>query len=149
MKNSYPICGTGVCGTQDDLNSIFRSLFGEMIPAKDGGIAQYRQPIAEVYETDKELVAELEMPGVSKDDIKVNVKDGVLEIKAEKKQEKEEKKKDSYRYERSYAGFHRYIQLPEGVDGKQIRGTYEAGVLRLEIPKPKEQKALGYEVKIN
>ena len=115
----------------------------EIMPVK------YRHPVANVYETEKDFVAELEMPGINKSDIKVNVKDGYLEIKAEKKQEKREEKKGTKSYQSSYCGFYRNIPLPDGVDERKISGNYKDGVLKLSIPKTGETKKLGFEVKIN
>ena len=144
---------------QRNMESLFGGIFGvpilesqrplEAPTGKKLALAPFRRPLCDVYEKGNNLVAELEMPGLNKDDIKVNVEDGYLEISAEKKQEKEDKKKNSYRYERRYAGFQRYIQIPEGVDPKQIKGNYKDGVLRLEIPKPKQIEKKGVQVKIN
>ena len=97
----------------------------------------YRQPVSDIYETDSELVAEIEIPGMNKDDIKVHVgKDGI-EIKAETKHEvkDEDKKKGVYRFERNYAGFYRHFSLPQNVDTANATAKYENGVLKITVPK--------------
>jgi HSP20 family protein len=112
-------------------------------------VAQYRKPVADIYETEKEYVAELEMPGVDKKDIKIHVSEDAMEIKVEKKEEKEEKKKDSYRYQRNYTGFYRCFALPENADSNKVEAIFKNGILELKIPKNavKEQKLKMIEVK--
>lgn len=72
---------------------------------------------------------------MNKEDIKVEVRDGQLVIRGEKKQEKKEDKDNYIRVERSYGSFVRKITLPEGVDPQQGKATYNNGVLELRIPK--------------
>ena len=110
----------------------------------------YRQPLADIFETDKEIVATMELPGVEKKDIEINVDNGVLEVKVEKKEEKkeEEKKKGLYRLERSYAGFYRSFRIPENVDADKITATYKNGVLELRIPKKSEKKKKGKKIEV-
>jgi HSP20 family protein len=94
-----------------------------------------RQAIADVYETDKEIIATVDIPGVDKKDITIDATDNSLQISVEKKKEKKEDKKGVYRIERSYAGFYRSIPLPEYADKDKVGATYNNGVLEIKIPK--------------
>ncbi|MDK2849912.1 MAG: hypothetical protein PWP03_23 [Candidatus Woesearchaeota archaeon] len=112
--------------------------------------ADYREPLADIFETDKEIIATIELPGVDKKDIDVNLRDDGLEIKVEKKDEhkQEDKKKGFYRIERRYSGFYRFIPLPEYADRSKIDATYNNGVLELRIPKIKNTKNKGNKIPV-
>lgn len=81
-----------------------------------------------------------ELPGVTRDNIKVRVEDDILTLEGEKKEEHVEGKKgtDFYRQERSYGSFMRQFTLPAGVDPKSIKSSFKDGVLKIEVPKGKE-----------
>jgi len=99
-------------------------------------------PAVDVTETDKAYEITAELPGIDQKNVEVNVADGGITIKGEKKEETEEKKKDYYVSERRYGSFERYFGLPEGVDAEKIEATFKNGVLRVTLPKTAEaQKA--------
>ncbi len=130
---------------------IYRSR--EALPShteSDIACSNYKRPLADMWETDKDVLATLEIPGVTKEDIDINVVDDSLEIKVEKKEElKEEgKKQGMYRLERRYGGYYRTMSLPENVDPDKIKATYENGVLELRMPKVKSRKK-GGSIKVN
>ena len=96
----------------------------------------------DIQDTGKEYVLEAELPGFNKEDIHVDVQDGVLTISAkheEKQDEKDEKSGKYVRRERRYGSYQRSFTL-DGVDPKSIQATYENGVLKLTLPK--EQPAV-------
>ena len=81
-----------------------------------------------------------EMPGCAAEDIDVQLKDGVLTIKGEKKVENDDKQKDYHIMERSYGMFERSFTLPAEVDGSKVDATFDKGVLKVTLPKlPQEQ----------
>ena len=91
----------------------------------------------DIQDTGKEYVLEAELPGFNKEDIHVDVQDGVLTISAkheEKQDEKDEKSGKYVRRERRYGSYQRSFTL-DGVDPKSIQGSYENGVLKLTLPK--------------
>ena len=91
----------------------------------------------DIQDTGKEYVLEAELPGFNKEDIHVDVQDGVLTISAkheEKQDEKDEKSGKYVRRERRYGSYQRSFTL-DGVDAKNIQGAYENGVLKLTLPK--------------
>lgn len=104
--------------------------------SRDLTISNYRQPLMDINETDKEIIATIELPGVDKQDIHVNATEDGVEVKVEKKNEKKEEdsKRGLYRIERSYAGFYRYIPVT-GIDVDKINASYKNGVLELKMPK--------------
>ena len=109
--------------------------------------AEYRMPYVDVIETDKEVVATAEMPGLEKQDIKINLTEDRLEISAEAKSEEERKEKGYTYRERRYGGYFRSISLPAPVDPNNSKATYKNGVLEIRMPKTevKEKKLLSVE----
>lgn len=95
-------------------------------------------PAVDVTETDKGYEITAELPGLDEKNIEVNLANGGLTIKGEKKEEKEEKNKDYYVSERRYGAFERYFTLPEGVDAGKIEATFKNGVLKVALPKTAE-----------
>ncbi|BAL74973.1 Hsp20/alpha crystallin family protein [Bradyrhizobium cosmicum] len=95
-------------------------------------------PAVDVSESDKAYEITAELPGMDEKDIEVNVANGALTIKGEKKEEKEEKQKDYYVSERRYGSFERYFELPDGVDAGKIEAAFKNGVLRVTLPKTAE-----------
>jgi HSP20 family protein len=89
-------------------------------------------PRMNVSETDKAI----ELTGLEKGDVELNVADDVLTIRGEKKVEKDETKKDYRLIERSYGSFARRLQLPTGVDPAAITAEIANGVLKVTVPKP-------------
>jgi HSP20 family protein len=106
-------------------------------------------PRADIRETDKEYILDVALPGVRKEDVKVEVKDDVLTVTGEKKTEKEEKGKTWLRRESSYGSFQRSFSLPEGLHPEDIKASHKNGVLTLAMRKPAEAKTRGVSVKID
>jgi HSP20 family protein len=93
-------------------------------------------PTMDVFERDGDLVVKLELPGIDPGkDVTIEVREGVLVIKGERRQEKEVKEEAYYRMEASYGAFERRIDVPEGIDDGDISATYADGVLEVVIPK--------------
>ncbi|MDY6814766.1 MAG: Hsp20/alpha crystallin family protein [Pseudomonadota bacterium] len=101
-------------------------------------------PAVDIKETDKAFTIEAELPGMSRDDVKVTVDDGVLTIKGERKQEEETEDKKMHRIERFYGSFMRRFTLPDNVDENSVKANFKDGLLTLTIDKaePKEPKAI-------
>lgn len=101
-----------------------------------------RIPKYDLWESDKELVLEAELPGVDKKDIKVKIDEDQVQISAEVNAEikKEDKKRGFAHFERNYAGFYRVIPLPKRVDPDKSKAKYENGVLRITMPKLEEDE---------
>ena len=93
-------------------------------------------PQIDVFEKDNRLVTRVDLPGLKKEDVKVEVADGHLAISGERKVETEEKKENVYRSERQYGSFYRAVPLPEGVKLEDVNATFSNGVLEVSIPLP-------------
>ena len=81
-----------------------------------------------------------ELPGMTQNDIELNLQDNVLTLKGEKKQEKKEEKEDYHRIERSYGSFTRSFTLPAGVKQEDVKATFKDGILEISMPKSEEAK---------
>jgi HSP20 family protein len=105
-------------------------------------------PIVDIQESDKEYLVKAELPEVKKDDVKVNIKDGVLTLEGERHQEMEEKNKKFHRVERSYGKFVRCFTMPEDADDKKVQAEFKDGVLNVHIGKSEAAKPKAIEVKV-
>jgi len=122
---------------QEEMNRFFDDFFGE----QRRGLAEGAWlPSVDVSETDSELMVRAELPGMSHEDIEINVQDNILTLKGEKKQEKKEEKENFHRLERSYGSFSRSFSLPTGVKPDDIKATFKDGVLQVTMPKAEEAK---------
>ena len=98
-------------------------------------------PQIDVFEKDNRLVTKVDLPGLKKEDVKVEVTDGYLAISGGRKTESEEKKENFYRTERAYGSFHRAVPLPEGVKLEDVKATFADGVLEVSVPLPARAEA--------
>jgi HSP20 family protein len=93
-------------------------------------------PRVDVVEQGGKFVIRADLPGLTKNDVKVEVSDDAVAIRGERRQEKESKGKGFYHTERSYGSFYRAIPLPDGVDADQATATFRNGVLEVSMPAP-------------
>jgi len=124
---------------QDDMNRLFSDFFGRT-PVRKGFAEGLWAPLMDIEETKDDLVVTAEIPGMTKDDIKIQITADILAISGERKHEEEVKDKTYHRIERSYGKFQRVIRLPTEVQGGKTKATYENGVLTIRIPKSEETK---------
>jgi HSP20 family protein len=99
------------------------------------------QPHFDVRETKESFIFKADLPGVKKEDIKVELTGNRLQISGRREEEKEAKEDTYYTYERNYGSFSRMFTLPEGVDVEHIKTDLADGVLSLVIPKRVEAQA--------
>jgi len=112
----------------------------DFFPAGFGEFGQTAwSPQVEVFEREGRLVVRADLPGLTKDDVKVEVSDGALTISGERKSEHEEKGEGFYRSERSYGSFYRQIPLPEGASADDAQATFNNGVLEVSMQAPQRQ----------
>lgn len=93
-------------------------------------------PRIDVFERNGRLVTRVDLPGMKKEDVTVEVTEGHLVLSGERKRESEEKKADFYRSEREYGSFYRAVPLPEGVKLEDVKATFSDGVLEVSVPLP-------------
>jgi HSP20 family protein len=106
-------------------------------------------PAVDIIETDNELVLKADLPGVEMKDVDINIENGTLTLKGERKFEKEEKNKGFHRMERSYGSFVRYFTLPETVDAEHVHAEYNVGVLTVTLPKKEVAKPRTIKVQVS
>ena len=105
-------------------------------------------PAAEIVDLEKEFAVNVEVPGLSKEDITIGFEDGVLTISGERKEEVKDENQKYYVFERSYGSFQRAFTFATPVDADKIEANMTKGVLTIHLPKVSAQKALGKKIAI-
>jgi HSP20 family protein len=105
-------------------------------------------PALDVEEKDGAYLVKADLPGLKKDDIHIELRNGLLTLRGERRDEHEEKKGGYYRVERTFGSFERSLRVPEGVTEKDIHAKYTDGVLEVSIPVPKPIEPKAIEVKV-
>jgi len=117
----------------------FNRILEEVVPAR-GETPQVFVPPVEVYETDKDVVVKVDLPGVDKENVEITVKENAVAIRAERKEEREENTANVYRAERFYGVIERVVPLPVEVNPEEATAEYKDGVLIIRIPKAQVEK---------
>ena len=115
----------------------FSNFFKEFAPFRMEFDTVKWVPQIEVLRKNDQFMVRADLPGLTKDDVKVEVTDALLTISGERKEENEEKREGFYRSERSYGSFYREIPLPEGTKTEDAAATFRNGVLEITMPVPK------------
>jgi len=138
--------GPGYRTFRGEMDRLFDEFFG-ITPAQKEGAAVVWSPAVDISEDDDNFYVEAELPGMTKDDIEVEVEQNLLCIKGERRFERKEEKENYHFLERSYGSFYRSFTLPKNVDGEKINAGYKDGILKLTIPKKPEVKPKKVEIK--
>ena len=126
---------------QSEMNRLFTTFFDTPTSAGGNGGALRRWiPPMDLVETDDHFVLRADLPGLSEEDVSIELEDNVLTISGERKAEHEDRKEGYYRVERASGAFARSLTLPEGVDPEAVAASFDRGVLEVRIPKPEERK---------
>ena len=107
----------------------------------------FREPLADLKETDSELITYLEIPGVDKQDINLNITENSVEVKVEKKQEEKVEKKGYFKASKQYSGFYKYVTLPCKILVDEVKASYKDGILEIVMPKAEKKKLRKVEVR--
>ncbi|MBM3666750.1 MAG: Hsp20/alpha crystallin family protein [Actinobacteria bacterium] len=129
---------------QGDMNRLFDRFFDGR-PA-NGGATRRWIPAMDLVETDEDLVVRADLPGISEDDVEIEIKDNVLTVSGERKSEHEQKGEGYHRVERAFGRFARSLSLPRGVEADAVSAGFSDGVLEIRIPKPAETKPTRVEI---
>ncbi len=129
-----------ISSLQERMNRLFpdvraRTPFGEEEIMQGAWV-----PVVDIYETADSIVLKAELPGITKEDISVEVKDNTLTLKGEKKFEKEVNEENYHRVERSYGTFQRAFTLPSTVEQDKVKAKFKAGILVITLPKMEQAK---------
>ena len=128
--------------------------FGRFIPTRggrpfdEGLFFSDWSPAADVEETDTEFLIKADLPEVAKEDVKVQVEDGVLTIQGERKREEEKEGKRFHKIEREYGKFVRRFALPVEIDEAKVQAEFKNGVLNVHLPKTAKAAAKAIDVKV-
>lgn len=131
-----------------EMDELFRPYLPMLSRMRRGGDGEW-SPTSNISETDKEYLIKAELPEVKREDVKVELADGVITISGERKHEKQSKDENEIRVESFYGTFSRSFSLPENVDAAGIKAECKDGVLRVHIPKkePSKPQAIAIDVK--
>ena len=130
---------TGLRLFQDSINRLF----------SDQSAARPWAPPVDIFETDNDLVLKADVPDVKMEDIDIQIENGTLTLKGERRFEKNENNKGFHRIERSYGSFVRYFTLPDTVNTENVRAEYHHGVLTVTLPKKEIAKPKSVKVQVN
>jgi HSP20 family protein len=128
-----------VTSLQSEMNRLFNTFFDTPTQPGNGPLRRW-VPAMDLVETDDHFVLRADLPGLTEDDVSIELEDNVLTISGERKSEHEEHKEGYHRVERAYGSFGRSLTLPEGVDADTVEASFDNGVLEVRIPKPEERK---------
>jgi HSP20 family protein len=122
---------------QGEMNRLFSSFFDTPTNAGNAnGITRRWIPAMDLVETREYFVLKADLPGMTENDISVEVENNVLTISGERKTEHEAEAEGYYRIERASGAFSRSLTLPEGIDADAVKARFEGGVLEVRVPKP-------------
>jgi HSP20 family protein len=116
------------------------------LPIWGGSGTDLWAPDVDVIQRNDELLIRADLPGMSRDDLTVDVTENTLTIQGERKREHEEEREGVYRSERSYGSFYRAIPLPEGAITDQAKASFRDGVLEITMPSPPSSKGRRIEI---
>lgn len=126
-------------GFQDEMNQLFEDFFGRM-PTRKMFSEGFWAPLMDIEETKDDILVKAELPGMKKEEVKIQINNDVLSITGERKREEETREKTYHRIERAYGKFQRMIRLPTEVDASKVKATFENGVLTIRLPKSEQAK---------
>jgi HSP20 family protein len=132
MQNLRPL--------QEEMNRLFH----EFVRGDSGGEAGWGTgtwtPPVDIYETDDALLLKVELPGVAKEDVSIEIHQNTLMLRGQRKPDAEVQEEHYHRVERAYGAFQRSFMLPIMVDQSKVQATYKDGILELRLPKSEAAK---------
>ena len=132
---------------RDEINSFFESPSWTS-PVSQAQLFNGWAPAVDIYQTNDDVVAVVELPGMRKEDIELSLHDGILTISGERKEEGAEGDKTA-RTERFVGRFRRSISLPTRVDSNNVKAAYKDGILTVTLPKAEEVKPKQIQVNVS
>ena len=133
---------------QNRLNTIFQDFNRGQGDTGDFVATAAFVPPVDVYEDQHKIVLKLEVPGMKQEDLDIQLENNTLTVRGERKFEKEEKEENFHRIERRYGSFFRSFTVPNTVNTENVKASYDAGVLRIELEKRAEAKPKQIKVQV-
>lgn len=124
---------------QDRMNRLFEQTLSRS-RAEERVTASTWSPAVDIYETPETIIMKADLPGLSREDIEIQIRDNTLSLRGERRFAKDVQQENYLRIERAYGAFQRNFTLPATVQQDQIRATFRDGVLELTLPKAEEAK---------
>jgi len=132
---------------REEIDRLFETPFADF--SRMGEFFNGWAPALDLSEDKDNLVATVEIPGLSKENLDVSVHEGVLNVSGERVKANERETGEAHRQERVYGRFHRSISLPKPVKVDSIKATYRDGILTVTMPKTEQAKPRQIEVSVN
>jgi HSP20 family protein len=126
---------------REQMNRLVNEAFGRGGGEEGGWMTGAWMPPVEIYDTDDALMVRVELPGVAKEDVHVELHENTLSLRGERKPEPSIKEGQYYRQERTYGPFQRTFRLPTLVETAKVQATYRDGLLELRLPKSEAAKS--------
>lgn len=135
---------------QEDFDRMFSGFgFGRGLPALPEAFGRADWiPAVDVFQRGNELVIRADVPGMSREDLSVEIGENALTISGERKSDREEEREGVFRSERSYGSFCRVIALPEGAVADNAKANFKDGVLEVVVPTPPQEVQRGRRIEI-
>lgn len=124
---------------QDRMNRLFEQTLSRS-RSEEGIAASTWTPAVDIYETPETIVLKAELPGLSREDIEIQIRDNALTLKGERRFAKDVQQENYLRIERAYGAFQRSFTLPATIHQDKIRAVFRDGVLELTLPKAEDSK---------
>jgi HSP20 family protein len=124
---------------QSEMNRLFNTAFEGPTNGGQGAMRRW-MPAMDLLESGDDFVLRADLPGMSEDEVSIELEDSTLTISGERKAEHETEDGGFYRVERATGAFSRSLTLPKGVDAEAVTARFDRGVLEVRIPKPQERK---------
>lgn len=137
-----------VAALQERINKLFQDSFPGAAQQDELALCDWR-PTVDIYETEQGIVIKVDLPGVKKEDVSVEIKENLLTLKGERKQDTEVAEENYLRRERCCGSFHRAFSLQYQVSPEMIKAKFKDGVLMVEVPKLEEEKPKQIQVNID
>ncbi len=124
---------------QGRINRLFEDAFPRTTESDEDMSACAWRPLVDIFETQEGLVIKVDLPGVTKEDVSVEVKDNILTIQGQRLEESQALDEQYYRRERGCGTFQRSFTLRSAIAPDQIKASFKTGVLSIKIPHPEEE----------
>ena len=140
---------TGISRLRDEMDRLFQDFMRPLwAEREEAEIPGYRMPAVDLAETNDEYMLKAELPGVSKENLNVEVMPDMISIKAEISEERETGKGSFHRRERVYNSFRRVIPLPTEVKAEEAKANFKDGLLEIHLPKAQPSQAKPVKVEV-
>lgn len=132
----------------DNMRRQMTTLLNGNAEAAETGAVEMWAPVVDIFEDDHAYIFKAELPEVKKEDVSVQIENGILCIAGERKAEKEQKIRRVHRIERAQGAFSRRFELPADIDGANVEASFKEGVLTVTVAKAAHAKPRKIEVKV-